>query len=374
MLRTRLSKRFSILATALLFGATCAHAQSEVETARVTIRAHQATQPSPWMLRVSGIWSTQCPPTLERVALDGADLSIEARSVLSLCPHRPTAFSIDVNSALATNRAALAPGIYHVGFYAATGNQGLPRLRSFALIDNGAPASSVVPESGFWWSSGDLKTGAHRVAVSMELQGAQLSVALLSYDDSGSPVWQFGTAALTGRIAHVPLIRTTGGSDPFAAAVLAPRGEAALTLDLQFHSGAHASAWLSRRGGTPDDPSLDLTTIDLVRLTSGSGIDPAVWQGDWILTADASFIPIERLHFGKARKLDATHFELEDVEMSTRLVCEHDDTAAEQLPRECVLSLTTDDKEIARFGALGISRMEGVRPDGFELHLIRVSH
>lgn len=351
----------------------CAHAQSEVDLAHIAIRAQPLAQPSPLLLKISGNWFNQCPPTMQHVTLDGDDLRIEARSVLSLCSRRPTAFSIEVNPALATNRTALAPGVYRVGFYAATGNQGTPNLRAFSLIQNGAPPTNVIPESGFWWNSSDLQTGTHRMALTFELQGGQLSAALLSYDDSGSPSWQFGTAALNGSIAHVPLLKMSGGSDPFASTVLAPRGEQDLTLDLQFHSGAHASAWLSRRVGTVDDPVLDLKQMDLVRLPSGNAAEASAWEGDWILTADASFIGTQRLHLRKLPDIDASHFELADAETDIHLVCERKSGNAEQLPRNCVLR-QTNGTEIGRFGALAISRMEGKRPDGFDLHLIRVSH
>jgi hypothetical protein len=351
----------------------CADAQSEVDSAHIAIRAQAVAQPSPLLLKISGNWFTQCPPTMQHVTLDGDELRIEARSVLSLCARRPTAFAIEVNPALAMNRTALATGVYRVGFYAATGNQSMPTLRAFSLIQNGAPMTSVLPESGFWWNSSDLQTGTHRVALTLELQGGQLSAALLSYDDSGSPAWQFGTAPLNGRIAHVPLLKMSGGSDPFAATALAPRGEQDMTLDLEFHSGAHASAWLSRRTGTIDDPVLDLKQMDLVRLPSSNAAEATAWEGDWILTADASFIGTQRLHLRKLADIDVSHFELMDAETDIHLVCERKGGNAEQLPRNCVLR-DTNGAEIGRFDALAISRMEGKRPDGFEVHLIRVSH
>lgn len=372
MRRITTALRLPLVALALAAWATFAPAQSEVETARIVIRTQPTVLPSPLLLKISGVWPTQCSPTLERVTLDGMDLNIEARSVLSLCARHQTGFSIEVNPALASNHATLPPGIYRVGFYAASGNQDFPKLRAFSLLDNTGAANSVVPESGFWWNSSDLQIGAHRIAVSLELQGSQLSVALLSYDDTGNPVWQFGTAAMKGSIAHVPLLKMTGGSDPFATSVLSPRGEATLTLDMEFHSGAHASAWLSRRVGALDDPVLELQPMDLIRLPSVNAGDAGAWEGDWILTADSNSATPQRLRFGKLDG-DATHFELVDEQSNLKLTCTHNGGQVEQLPKSCVLR-QADGAEVGHFGAPAISRMEGKRPDGVTLHLIRIAH
>jgi len=46
---------------------------------------------------------------------------------------------------------------------------------------------------------------------------------------------------------------------------MAPRGDPALTLDLEFESGAHALGWLSRERANADDVSLQIHGLDLVR-------------------------------------------------------------------------------------------------------------
>ena len=190
-----------------------------------------AAQRDDLKLSVTGAWATQCPPTLENVTLDGADLRIDARSVLGLCTRQATPFSIEVDPALALNQANLAAGVYHVSFFAADGAQAAPKLRAFALLDRSAPgAAAVIPETGFWWSA---ENGADRTLLSIELQNAQLSVALMSYDRFGQPQWHFGAAAYDGHVAHVPLLRLQGGSDLFAASGAArARGESTLALAL----------------------------------------------------------------------------------------------------------------------------------------------
>lgn len=369
----RASTRHRLLQVALT-GLACAFAlqvfaQSEFESAGIVIHAKAAAQPSPWILKISGNWPTHCTPTLEQVALDGSELRIEARSVLSLCPRHQTRFSVEVNPALATNRSVLAPGVYHVGFYAASGDQGLPKLRAFSLLENGAPTTRLVPESGFWWNSSDLQNGTHRVALSLELQGSQLSAAFLSYDDAGDPVWRFGTAVFNGRIAHIPLLKMSGGSDPFATNVLAPRGEQDLTLDLEFRSSAHASAWLTRYTGAFDDAGLDLKAMDLVRLPSVDVSDASAWEGDWVLTGDTAST-MQRLHLQKAPDVDGWHFDLADADADMHLVCERG--RIDQLPQNCRL-VQASGKEIGKFTTVSISRIEGVRSDGTTLRLTRDS-
>src|SRR5262249_26978809 len=102
-----------------------------------------------WKIAVSGAWAPQCPPTPENVATDGHDVRVNARSVLGLCARQSTHFSIEVDPALALNRSALAPGVYHVSFYAADGAQARQKLRAFTLLDHSAPdAPKIAPEAG----------------------------------------------------------------------------------------------------------------------------------------------------------------------------------------------------------------------------------
>jgi hypothetical protein len=317
-----------------------------------------------WSLSVTGAWATQCPPTLENVALDGADLRIDARSVLGLCTRQATPFSVEVNPAAALNQADLAPGVYHVSFFAADGAQAQQKLRAFSLIDHSAPdAPRVLPETGFWWSA---ENGADRTLFSVELQNDQLSVALMSYDRFGQPQWQFGAAPYNGRVAHVPLLRLQGGGDLFMPAGSArPNGEATLALDLEFHTGAHASAWLSRVEGSGDDPVLRLRPFDVVRLPLAATVDGGALQGDWVLVDDSG---AQRLHFDEFRAVDAEHFELGDSTNAATLACTRDPAQPDLPPSSCTLH-AVNRAAAAQFDSVAITRM-----DGAAVHLLRVSN
>lgn len=314
-----------------------------------------------WSLNISGKWQTRCPPTLENVALDGRDLRIDARSVLSLCERGTTPFSIELNPAMALQHP-LTPGIYHVSFYAADGSQSMSKLRAFALLDRSAQsAPAITPETGFWWTSN--AADANRTTLSLELQDGQLSVALLSYDESGQATWYFGAAPYAGHVAHLPLLRLAGGSAPFNAVSNAPHGDSALTLDLEFSSAAHAGAWLTRLRDS--DATLQLQTLDLVRLPLADSADGHAWQGDWVLVADTVDTAPQRLHFDRFRGVDATQFELADSGANVTLTCNRKPAQPEWPPLSC--NLRSGDTSI-EFASVALARM-----DGAGVHLLRVT-
>jgi hypothetical protein len=325
-----------------------------------------------WTLAISGEWPTQCPPTLENVALDGNDLRIDARSQLGLCTRRAMPYSIELDPALALQDTVLVPGVYRVSYYAADGAQAEPKLRAFALLDHSAPdAAAIVPESGFWWSANGADASADRTVLSLELQDDQLSAALMSYDNIGQPVWYFGAAPYAGHIAHITLLRLAGGSDPFVNASMVPRGDPVLTLDLQFESGAHALGWLSRERSNADDVSLQIHGLDLVRLPFADAASGQAWQGDWVLVADTEDDTPRRLLFSQYRAVDTQHFELNDGG-GNLLVCVRESTQPEWPPSSCSLH-GADGALTAAFDSVAMGRMDGVRSDGKTAHLLRVS-
>ena len=350
-----------LFAFAALAWSACAFAGDDTATAfSMQPHAGPETHIAPtWSLTISGQWQTQCPPTLENVALDEHDLRIDARSVLSLCERGATPFSIELNPALALRRP-LAPGVYHVSFYAADGAQSTPKLRAFALLDRSAQnAPAIAPETGFWWTS----DAADRTTLSLELQDGQLSVALLSYDESGQATWYFGAAPYAGHVAHLPLLRLAGGSAPFNPVASAPHGDSALTLDLEFSSAAHAGAWLTRMRDS--DATLQLQTLDLVRLPLVDSADGHAWQGDWVLVADAAETAPQRLHFDQFRALDVTHFELVDSAANVTLTCSRKPAQPEWPPLSCTLR---GGDVSAEFASVALARMDGAR-----VHLLRVT-
>ena len=317
-----------------------------------------------WIISVAGQWDTQCPPVLQSVALDGNDLRIDARSVLALCARQPTPYSVELNPALALQHAILAPDVYRVSFYAADGAQVQPQLRAFALIDRSAPdAGTTAPETGFWSSDGDDRT-----LLSLELQGSQLSAALLSYDADGQPAWLFGSAPYDGRVAHVPLLRLSGGNAPFAPALSSPHGDAAMTLDLQFSASAHAHAWLSRVRG---DGSLQLRALEISRLPLAASVDGSAWQGEWVLVADAVNTVPQRLQLSGYQALDAQHFQLASADGNIALSCTRGAQAQNPTPRSCSLHLA--DGSISHFDSVAIGRMDGKDANGAAVHLLRIT-
>lgn len=364
-------RRAAAIMLVMLAGSLCAHAAQGNPDFSIKPRVPVNALPASWDLTINGQWPTQCPPTLQTVTLSGADLHINARSVLGLCERRAMPFSIELNPALALNRSVLSPGVYHVSFYAADGAQAAPQLRAFSLIDRSPPgAAAIVPETGFWWSTDATQANADRTVLSIELQQGQLSTALMSYDGAGQPVWYFGSAPYAGRIANLSLLRLAGGSSLFSTVASQPHGDSVLTLDLQFLSSAHAQAWLSR---PRSDGSLQLQQLDLVRLPMAEATDGQAWQGDWVLVSDAaSDAAPQRLDLNAFQIIDATHFQLSDGSNSHVLTCSRDAAHPEWPPTTCNLHQNDDGGEVT-FDSVAISRMDGQRRDGAAIHLLRVS-
>lgn len=326
---------------------------------------------TPALLTISGTWPTPCTPTFEHASLNGADLRVDARAALSLCAGGATPFTLEVDPALALDRPALAPAVYHVSLYAANGAQSESRLRAFALVDRSKSAPAFAPESGLWWTTSKTASAANRNVFSLERQGSQLTAALMTYDANGRGVWQVGTAQLDGRTAHVALLQLAGGNDPFTTRATSPHGEPGLVLDLEFTSSSSAKAWLSRPGAG-DDAALELQSLELVRLQFSGGDPGNAWRGDWILVTDADQYPPLRLRFDRLTVLDAYRFRLSDDVAAVTLDCDLDPQNADAAPQHCSAA-RYDTTPLGRFDAVAITRMDGARVDGIPVHLLRIS-
>jgi hypothetical protein len=328
---------------------------------------HAGSLPS---LSIRSTWPTPCTPAFDRISLDGNDLRIDARAVLNLCAQQATPYAIEINPAAALGTARLPAAVYHVSYYAADGSQAEPKLRAFALVDTSGAARSFAPETGFWWTTSGSGQAAARNVFSIEFQGNQLSVALMSYDRDGHGNWQFGTGSLAGTTAHVPLLQMAGGSEPFADASIRTRGEAGMTLDLEFRSNSLAAAWLSRSAA--DGQSLQLQKMNLVRLPFADRGDGSAWRGDWILAIDAEQSAPQRLHLDRVMALDASTFRLGDESAGLFVDCGLDPVNSELPPPRCILR-RRDGFELGHFDAIAISRMDGAMSNGTKLHLLRVT-
>ena len=346
-----------------------ASASAPAQLASGTISIRDVANPlqvlSGWRLAITGLWPSQCPPTLQTASLEGNDLRIDARSVFDLCPREPTPFSVELNPALVLQRRELDAGVYRVYFYAGSGVQAQPQLLAFALVNrSGADAQRIIPENGFWWS-----TGPDRTVLSIERQGSQLSAALLSYDPAGQPAWLFGTARFDGRVAHIPLLHLSGGAEPFARATTVPHGDSAMTLDLQFTGAARANAWLSRPGG--DNGALQLRALEMVRLPLAASDNGAAWLGEWVLVGGKPDATPLRLRFDRFQSLDKRHFELIEDATANALTCVRDRDASDEPPHACALHFA--DGTITQFDSVAIERMDGVDANGAAMHLLRVT-
>lgn len=361
--RPRPNRAFAVVALALA-GCASATAADGGDAAAISYRGGAAQT----TLAIADSWPTPCTPTFDGTSLDGANLRVDARAVLSLCAHQATPYTIEVDPAAAIGHR-LAERVYHVSYYAANGAQAPAKLRAFALVDTAASNPAPAPESGFWWTTSDGRAGAGRNVFSIEVQGSQLTTALMGYDRDGRGNWQVGAGVLEGRVAHVPLLQLAGGSDPFSGAASAPRGEAGLMLDVEFHSTSQATVWLSRAGGG-DDAGIEMQTFEIARLPFAGAAD--AWTGEWILATDGD-TPPQRLRLKRIGTPDGIGFRLSDETAQVAIDCYLDPENAELPPHQCVLR-RADGVQLGQFDAVAMTRMDGFNNGKAGLHLLRVSH
>ena len=354
------------LATTTSLLAEPAPAPAQVPTRTYTITL-DASPTAPGRLKIRGTWPNACLPAFENASLRGDDLTITARTTLTLCDDKPTPVALSVNPAFALGLPSLPAGVYHVWFRAADSAHAAATLRAFAVVDAGTPARSTIsPETGFWWPVSGAASAIGRNVMSLEFQGAQLSAAVLGYGEDGRSNWQFGTSAFDGRLAHVPLLQLAG-NEPSAGDLPGRRGEAGLVLDLQFHSNSHATAWLSRTL----ESGLDVQAVDLVRLPFADVSDGAAWQGEWILVADDDSAP-QRLRLRAAAAAADNRFVLGDAHSGVTVDCVYDPENSDLPAQNCTVA-QRDGKILAKLDEVAITRMDGKRPDGVTMHLLRVT-
>src|SRR5690606_8650105 len=185
-------------------------------------------------LVIEGVWPTSCLPGVVRTALVDSHIDVLLRTTGVTCSEVPTALSLRVNPVRASGLRQMALGVYQVRLFLLEAN-GSARLAGFRLLRAGADDTSSRPESGFWWSvsTASLAPALAGSGLSIEQQGENLAVTLLSYD-GGAPVWYFGSARMPGNIVRVPLLRMVGGDEPFAGPIGSPRAQPGLSLNLQF--------------------------------------------------------------------------------------------------------------------------------------------
>ncbi len=325
----------------------------------------------PWMLLISGTWPNACLPHLTGLQVQDMEIRIEARSNKSLCAALPTPLEMHVDPAASMGQVLLPPGVYRVGFYAANGTQAPLSLRGFALLDTSSPNTAALePESGFWWPAADNTESNAGTGLSLERQGSTLILSTMGYNEAGNPEWYFGSGTLTGRSAHVPLLRMHGGGSLFASDTrFSPEAEAAITLDLEFQSNAHAIAWFSRIN---EGAAIEQRAIPLVRVAFGNEPSGKVWQGEWVLVPDSPGANPRRLRLDRLLTADQGNFRLSDDTDGSVLNCHGAIQHTQTPPQSCTLE-DANGNPIAKFSTVAIMRLDGVGTDGYPARLIRIS-
>ncbi len=320
-------------------------------------------------LQVSLTWPDSCLPTLERLSIVHDSIDITLRAFATPCTPAPTPYRVVVDPARAAGNARLEARAYRVRVYAGSAIQPT-ELVAFGLLDASGMLGRTTPENGFWWSvptdsaSTEVLRGS---GISLERQDDRIAVTLLGYE-SGQPTWYFGSAQMSGAVARVPLMRMSGGSEPFAASGAAPEAHGGPVLNLAFTTPAHASAWLERAAMNADT-AIELQEIALTHVPFGDGPSGSGWRGTWILVEHDSG-SARLLDLSQVLARDADTFRLSNPAERLALDCRNERSAAMAYPAVCTLS--EDTLQIAAFDRIGLDSMNGVAPNGARVRLLRL--
>lgn len=369
MHRTTKRGRGLLAAALLLLGWTQAGIASEHydETLDVRLVGNALAPQWPADLVIQGMWPNTCLPGVVRTALIDTRIDVLLRSTATGCSEVATPLILRVNPVRASGLRQMALGIYQVRLFLLDA-AGSARLVGFRLLRAGVDDVSARPESGFWWTqpTASMEPALAGSSLSIEQQGESLAVTLLSYD-AGAPVWYFGSARMPGNIVRVPLLRMSGGDEPFAAPIGNPQAQPGLSLNLQFLGPAQARGWLLR--ADPANPDgVQSQELQLLRLPFESTLTGANWRGDWILMVEgarqASVVLLDDVVTA-----DAESFRLRDQGHQWLLQCRLDG-AGNSLPAWC--SLSGNDTVVADFDRIGLDRLSGLDTEGRQVRLVRV--
>lgn len=313
---------------------------------------------------IDGSAPAGCVPHVERVVLDGADISVELAAPATSCkPQRQVPFHLQADPAATVGAHALAPGVYRVRVYTGSGTS--PNLAAFALIDTFAPAVAPLPESGFWWTQPGTDGGAVAgTGMSLELQDNQLAASLLGFAGSGTSSWYFGSATLTGRIAKIPLVQLANGDEWFASLGSAPDVQPGPRLEIEFLSPTRAQAYLVRGG---DSDALQVRSLNLARAAFSSGPAGSSWVGRWVLIPEDGG-STRLFDFAAPTHRDGESFRLVDATNDAVLDCRL--VAGTQQADAC--TLTASAATVADFDQVGLDHFAGHGTNGAPVQLLRV--
>ena len=319
-------------------------------------------------LMIEGVWPTSCLPGVVRTALVDSHIDVLLRTTGATCSDVPTALSLRLNPVRASGLRQMALGVYQVRLFLLDAN-GSARLAGFRLLRAGADDTSSRPESGFWWSvsTASLAPALAGSGLSIEQQGENLAVTLLSYD-GGAPVWYFGSARMPGNIVRVPLLRMVGGDEPFAGPIGSPRAQPGLSLNLQFVGPAHARGWLLRSDQASAD-AMEMQELNLLRLPFETPLNGANWRGEWALVVgearQASVIEL-----ADVVTVDAESFLVRDRTGQWILQCRLDGIGENPIPAYC--SLSDGETNVADFDRIGLDRLSGLDTESRQVRLVRL--
>jgi hypothetical protein len=235
------------------------------------------------------------------------------------------------------------------------------------VVDAARSERAPVPENGFWWAAADEEESwLAGSGVSLELQGDRLAAGLLSFNETGDSAWSFGSGALAGRVAHVPLVQLSRGDSPFHASGNRPVAGPGARLEIALDGPTHAQAWLVRSAGTD---AIEVRALELVRSPFRSSPPGSAWAGRWVLVRDGER-SAQVLDLRGFSLVDAETFRLVDAASGTALGCRLSAATTTQQADFCTLA--TDTVDIASFDQVGIDRLSGQGEDGARVQLLRV--
>ena len=315
-------------------------------------------------IAIEGNAPSGCVPKLERVALDGADVSVELSAPATGCrPARPAAFHILADPAATIGLRALPAGVYRVRVYARAGSN--LHLAAFTLVDTSAPTLAPEPESGFWWTQADAdNTASAGTGMSIEVQENQLAASVLGFSGTGVPTWYFGSATLTGHVASIPLVQLANGEEWFSAVGVQPDVQSGPRLEIEFLSPTRAHAYLVRKD---EDGNVQARSLALSRSAFATGPVGTSWVGRWVLVPEDG--SGTRLYdFGAPSSKDAESFRLVDAANDAALDCR----LVAGTTQADVCTLSAGSGIVADFDQVGYDRLVGHGVNGGPVQLLRV--
>lgn len=359
--------RSAVICAFVVSTSVSAHATNLLPTVqRVVLQNAVATSHATPQLVIFGSAAARCSPKLDRITLDGSDLSIELATPQTDCDaQHAQPFGLRIDPAASTGTPILPGQVYRVRVYATLA--GGTTLVAFHLLDTTAPAAAPRPENGFWWSEADVETGpaAAGNGASIELQGDQLAVGLFGFGDSGAPTWYFGSTRAGGRVAHVALVQLANGDPMFAPVGGQPSAQAGPRLELEFLSPTRARAWLVRSEGGRDT---QVRSLLLARTHFSNGPVSVAWSGQWVLVPDDKGPP-RLFEFSDPSSQDAETFHLADSANDASLDCRLSSKDS-QHPDICTLSVASI--PVADFDQVGLDHLRGRGSNGAPVKLVRV--